>query len=285
MRYRAAPDGVVAGRARARRRTAAPRSSATPPGFHGAVWEPLSAALGAGLRAVGDRLPGPRRLRGAAGHPLPWSAVPRRRAGRRRRPRRRARAAASASATRWAAPRCCWPSRPARAPSPGSGSSSRSSRRPAPCPRSRGQQPARRGRRTAATQSFASLAEARWRTTPRSRRSTWPAPTPSTPTSATGFVAGEDGAVHLACRPDDEARIYRGRRRPRRPSTASARSVARSVVVRRRRRSGPVAFAPAIADGAAPRPPRAPRAPQPLRSPRGARPSWRPRSGPSPPTL
>jgi pimeloyl-ACP methyl ester carboxylesterase len=25
-----------------------------------------------------------------------------------------------------------------------------------------------------------------------------------------GFVAGEDGAVHLACRPDDEAQIYRG---------------------------------------------------------------------------
>lgn len=25
-----------------------------------------------------------------------------------------------------------------------------------------------------------------------------------------GFVAGEDGAVHLACRPDDESQIYRG---------------------------------------------------------------------------
>ena len=35
-------------------------------GLHGAVWEPMSAALDPGLRAVGRRLPRPRRLGGAA---------------------------------------------------------------------------------------------------------------------------------------------------------------------------------------------------------------------------
>lgn len=42
-----------------------------------------------------------------------------------------------------------------------------------------------------------------------------------------GFVAGEDGAVHLACRPEDESQIYRGGAATA-PSRGSARCVARS---------------------------------------------------------
>lgn len=62
-----------------------------------------------------------------------------------------------------------------------------------------------------------------------------------------GFVAGEDGAVHIACRPADEASIYR--------SAGAHRSFARLgevrcpvVVACGRAEPGPALFAPAVAD-------------------------------------
>jgi len=62
-----------------------------------------------------------------------------------------------------------------------------------------------------------------------------------------GFAAGEDGAVHLACRPADEARIYR--------SAGAHRAFERLgevrcpvVVACGREEPGPALFAPAVAD-------------------------------------
>lgn len=62
-----------------------------------------------------------------------------------------------------------------------------------------------------------------------------------------GFVAGEDGAVHIACRPADEAAIYR--------SAGAHRSFERlgavqcpAVVACGRSEPGPALFAPAVAD-------------------------------------
>ena len=50
-----------------------------------------------------------------------------------------------------------------------------------------------------------------------------------------GFVAGEDGAVHLACRPEDEAQVFRsagahrGFERPRRGAVPGRRGVRRGA--------------------------------------------------------
>lgn len=61
-----------------------------------------------------------------------------------------------------------------------------------------------------------------------------------------GFVAGEDGAVHLACRPADEARVFRGAGVPlvfeRLGAVGCPVRVVCGVMDR-----GPVAFAPDIA--------------------------------------
>ncbi len=62
-----------------------------------------------------------------------------------------------------------------------------------------------------------------------------------------GFEAGEDGAVHLACRPDDESRIYRGGGAH---HTFEHLDAVRCpvVVACGREEPGPVLFAPAVAD-------------------------------------
>jgi len=63
-----------------------------------------------------------------------------------------------------------------------------------------------------------------------------------------GFVAGEDGAVHLACRPEHEAQIYRGGGSHR--AFAHLGEVRCPVVVAcGRDEPGPARFAPAIAAG------------------------------------
>jgi pimeloyl-ACP methyl ester carboxylesterase len=61
-----------------------------------------------------------------------------------------------------------------------------------------------------------------------------------------GFVAGEDGAVHLACRPADEARVFRGTGVPRVFERLGAVGCPVRVVCGVLDR-GPVAFAPDIA--------------------------------------
>jgi pimeloyl-ACP methyl ester carboxylesterase len=62
-----------------------------------------------------------------------------------------------------------------------------------------------------------------------------------------GFVAGEDGAVHLACRPEDESRVYRGG-----GAHAAFEHLAEVtcpvVVACGADTMGPAAFAPAIAE-------------------------------------
>ena len=283
MRYLPASDGVSPRRPRARRRTAAPRCSAMPPGStarSGSRCPPRWPRL----RALGGRLPGPRRLRGAAGS-----------SARRGRP----------SAT------TCWPSSTTSTSSPGrclgvghsmGGAALLLAEQarpgtfaglwlfepivPPPGARPRAstrQQPPRRRRRTAAAE-LPVASPTRWPTTPRSRPSTWLRADALHAYVRHGFVAGEDGAVHLACRPADEARVFRGAGRTA-PSTARRGRLPGPVVVGGDEPSARSPFAPAIADGAPPRPARAPRAPQPLRAPGGARPSWRPRSRPSPPTL
>ena len=62
-----------------------------------------------------------------------------------------------------------------------------------------------------------------------------------------GFVPGEDGAVHLACRPEDESQTYR--QAPGHQAFARLGEVACPVVVAcGRDEPGPVRFAPAVAD-------------------------------------
>ena len=62
-----------------------------------------------------------------------------------------------------------------------------------------------------------------------------------------GFVAGEDGAVHLACRPADESRVYRGGGAHH--AFAALGEVGCPVVVACGGEPfGPAAFAPAVAD-------------------------------------
>jgi pimeloyl-ACP methyl ester carboxylesterase len=62
-----------------------------------------------------------------------------------------------------------------------------------------------------------------------------------------GFVAGEDGAVHLACRPEDEARVFQGAGGH--DAFARLAEVACPVVVAcGEETEGPALFAPAIAD-------------------------------------
>lgn len=63
-----------------------------------------------------------------------------------------------------------------------------------------------------------------------------------------GFVAGEDGAVHLACRPEDESQVYRGGGAH--GAFEHLGEVGCTVVVAcGEEDAGPAAFAPAIADG------------------------------------
>ncbi len=62
-----------------------------------------------------------------------------------------------------------------------------------------------------------------------------------------GFVAGEDGAVHLACRPEDEAQIYRGGGAHHAFDRLGA-VTCPVVVACGRDEPGPALFAPAIAD-------------------------------------
>ena len=177
-------------------------------GFHGAVWEPMSAALGDGF----ERWAIDFRAHGASvvppGHPAAVGGGARRPAGGGRRPRRRARRAAGRRPLDGRGRAAARRAGSVRAPSPGSGSTSRSSRRSvrSPPPRAATRSP----RAPAGDARRSPPARRPWPTSPPSRRSTWPAPTPSTPTSATGWWRGEDGAVHLACRPDDEARLYEG---------------------------------------------------------------------------
>jgi pimeloyl-ACP methyl ester carboxylesterase len=62
-----------------------------------------------------------------------------------------------------------------------------------------------------------------------------------------GFVAGEDGVVHLACRPADEAQVFRGGGSH--PTFERLVEVSCPVrIVCGRPEPGPAAFAPEIAD-------------------------------------
>ena len=284
MRYVTAPDGVVAGRARARRRR--PPHPLLP--RHRLPRRRVGAAVGRArrrLRALGDRLPRPRRLGGAAGHPAARGrrcattllAVvddlgARARAAARRRPLDGRRRAAAGRAGR------------ARAPSPGLWLFE-------PIVPPPGAMPRRHGRATASP-TGAATAATDLSALRRGAGATSPSKPPLNVARADalhayvrhGLVAGEDGAVHLACRPDDEARSSEG------GGAHGAFDHLGEVDCPVGRGCGgepfgPAAFAPAIAEALPQGRLERPRAPQPLRSPRGARPSWPPRSGPSPPTL
>ena len=178
-------------------------------GFHGAVWEPMSAALGDGF----ERWAIDFRAHGASVVPPGTPAA----LGRR----------CVTTCWRWSTTSTSSPADAARhrpldgrrRPAPRRAGPTRDLRRPLAL---RADRPADRrhpGRSTATTRSptepgggvrRSRRTRRRWPTSRPSRRSTWPAPTRSTPTSATGWWPARTAPSHLACRPDDEARLYEG---------------------------------------------------------------------------
>ena len=234
------------------------------------------------VRALGDRLPGPRRLGGAARHPAAVGGDARRPAGGGRRPRRRARAAARRrplDGRRRAAPR--------RAGPPGH------LRRPLALRADRAARRRDARRRRAATRSPRAPGGDGRRSPPHEAALANFASKPPLNVARAdalhayvrhGLVAGEDGAVHLACRPDDEARLYEGGGAH--GAFDHLGEVACPVVRGLQRGAGRPGHRSASAS-----PRRSPTAASrststsPTSAPSRHPPSWPRRSGPSPPTL
>ena len=232
-------------------------------GLHGAVWEPLAAALGDGFErwAVDFRAHGASTI--PAGNPLPWDDIASDVTTVVDGPRCPARAAARRRALHgWCLPAARRAS-PTRARSPGSGCSSPSRRRSG---RSRDLTGDNRLADGALRRrpSFPSIADA---------IANYASKPPFNTSRADalyayvrhGFVAGEDGAVHLACRPADESQVFRSGGGHR--AFDHLGEVHCPVVVACSEEVvGPAAFAPAVAAALPARPPRAPPSHEPLRT-------------------
>ena len=158
--------------------------------------------------------------------------------------------------------------------------------RRAPRDEARPAEPARRRRRAPPRATFPSADDGAGQLRRPSHRSTGCGPTRSTPTSATGscpLTEDPAGPVRLACRPADEARVFRGAaahdgvRPPRRGGLP--RRGRRAATSRAAPRSSRPPIAEALPDGRLERV----RAPQPLRAAGGARPGGRGRRPRSPP--